>query len=107
VTFTDGLSLIPEDVIASFHYHMNSMSESQLRTFFSSVETVTVTGENNVTVKPKSPDVQFQYTPAHMAGFIFSKSQPQDFPEDIGLPEHLPLGTGPYKLVQFSPEDPT
>jgi hypothetical protein len=39
-----------------------------------------------------------------MAEFIFIKKQPQDFPENIGLPEHLPLETGPYELVELSPE---
>jgi peptide/nickel transport system substrate-binding protein len=47
--------------------------------------------------------VQFQYTPAHMAGFIYSKKQLESSPEDIGTADALPLGTGPYKLVEFSP----
>ena len=58
-----------------------------------------------VTVKLKAPNVQFQYTPAHMAGFIFKKSQLEENPEDIGSPDVLPLGTGPYRLVEFTPAD--
>ena len=58
-----------------------------------------------MTVKLKAPNVQFQYTPAHMAGFIFKKSQLEENPEDIGTPDVLPLGTGPYRLVEFSPAD--
>ena len=58
-----------------------------------------------MTVKLKAPNVQFQYTPAHMAGFIFKKSQLEEHPEDIGTPDALPLGTGPYRLVEFSPAD--
>ena len=105
VTFGDGSPLTADDVVASFQYHMNAKSGSQLAAFFSSVDTVTASGGNEVAVKLKSPNVQFQYTPAHMAGFLFSKKQLEEFPEDIGTPDALPLGTGPYKLVEFSPAD--
>ena len=56
-------------------------------------------------MKLKAPNVQFQYTAAHMAGFIFQKKQLEEHPKDIGSPEVLPLGTGPYKLVEFAPSD--
>ena len=58
-----------------------------------------------MTVKLKAPNVQYQYTPAHMAGFIFKKSQLEGSPEDIGSPDAMPLGTGPYKIVEFSPSE--
>jgi peptide/nickel transport system substrate-binding protein len=105
VTFGDGSPLTPADVVASFTYHMKPDAGSQLAAFFSSVDTVEAAGENEVTVKLKAPNVQFQYTPAHMAGFIFKKSQLEEFPEDIGTPDALPLGTGPYRLVEFTPAD--
>lgn len=105
VTFGDGSPLTPDDIVASFQYQMNPKSGSQLAAFFSSVDSVTASGEYDVTVKLKSPNVQFQYTPAHMAGFVFSKKQLEEFPEDIGTPDALPLGTGPYRLVEFSPAD--
>lgn len=105
VTFGDGSPLTVDDIVASFQYHMNPKSGSQLAAFFSSVDTVTPSSDSEVTVKLKSPNVQFQYTPAHMAGFIFSKKQLEEFPEDIGSPDALPLGTGPYKLVEFVPAD--
>ncbi len=105
VTFGDGSALTPDDVVASFTYHMNPDAGSQLAAFFSSVASVEASGENEVTVKLKAANVQYQYTPAHMAGFIFKKSQLEEFPEDIGSPDAMPLGTGPYKLVEFSPAD--
>lgn len=105
VTFGDGSPLTSADVVASFTYHMNPDAGSQLAAFFSSVASVEATGENEVTVKLKAPNVQFQYTPAHMAGFIFNKAQLEQFPDDIGTPDALPLGTGPYKLVEFAPAD--
>lgn len=105
VTFSDGSALTPDDVVASFNFHMDSKSASQLAVFFSSVESVAATGADEVTVKLKSPNVQFQYTPAHMSGFLFQKKQLEASAEDMGTPEALPLGTGPYKLVEYSPSE--
>ena len=105
VTFGDGSPLTPDDIVASFKYHMDPASGSQLAAFFSSVDTVEATGPMEVTVKLKAPNVQWQYSPAHMAGFIFKKSQLEENPEDIGSPDVLPLGTGPYRLVEFTPAD--
>lgn len=105
VAFGDDSLLTADDVVASFQYHMNPRAGSQLAAFFSPVASVEATGDRTVTVKLKAPNFQFQYTPAHMAGFIFKKSQLEISPEDIGTPDALPLGTGPYRLVEFSPAD--
>jgi peptide/nickel transport system substrate-binding protein len=105
VTFGDGSPLTPDDIVATFQFHMKPDSGSQLAAFFSSVASVEATGPKEVTVKLKAPNVQFQYTPAHMAGFIFKRSQLEENLEDLGSPDALPLGTGPYKLVEFSPAD--
>ena len=105
VTFGDGSPLTPDDIIATMKFHMDPNAGSQLAAFYSSVDTVEATGPDEVTVKLKSPNVQFQYTPAHMAGFIFKKSQLEEHTQDIGSPEVLPLGTGPYRLVEFVPAE--
>jgi peptide/nickel transport system substrate-binding protein len=105
VTFGDGSPLTPDDVVASYKFHMDPKSGSQLAAFFGSVDTVTASGENEVTVKLKHPDVQYQYTPAHMAGFIFKKSQIEGKTDDLGGPDLPVLGTGPYKLTEFSPAE--
>ena len=64
---------------------------------------VEATAADEVTVILEEPNVQFAYTPAHMAGFIFKKEQLAD--KNIRAPEVLPLGTGPYKPVKFVPPD--
>jgi peptide/nickel transport system substrate-binding protein len=105
VTFGDGSPLTPDDIVATMKFHMNPDSASQLAAFYSSVASVEASGADEVTVKLKAPNVQFQYTPAHMAGFIFQKKQLEEHPKDIGSPEVLPLGTGPYRLLEFAPAD--
>jgi peptide/nickel transport system substrate-binding protein len=105
VTFGDGSPLTTDDVIASYKFHMDPNSGSQLAAFFSSVDSVSASGDNEVTVKLKATNVQFQYTAAHMAGFLFKKSQLESKIEDLGGPDELVLGTGPYRLVEFSPAE--
>jgi peptide/nickel transport system substrate-binding protein len=105
VTFGDGSPLTADDIVATMQFHMNPDSASQLAAFYSSVASVEASGPDEVTVKLKAPNVQYQYTPAHMAGFIFQKKQLEEHAQDIGSPEALPLGTGPYRLVEFAPAD--
>jgi peptide/nickel transport system substrate-binding protein len=103
--FGDGSPVTPEDVVATMKLHMTPDAGSQLSPFYSSVASVEPSGASEVTVKLKSPNVQFRYTTAHMAGFIFKKAQLDQHLKDIGTPQVLPIGTGPYKLTEFAPAD--
>jgi peptide/nickel transport system substrate-binding protein len=103
VTFGDGSPLTSDDIVATFKYHMNPASGSPLASFYDAVVDVRATAPDEVTVKLKTPNVQFAFTAAHMAGFVFKKEQLAD--KNIGTPEVMPLGTGPYKLVEFIPSE--
>ncbi|HWO70908.1 MAG TPA: ABC transporter substrate-binding protein [Actinomycetota bacterium] len=105
VTFHDGSPLTPEDVVYSITWHLDPDNASQLAAFFRSVEAVEATGEREVTVRLKNPDAQFLYSLAHMAGFVMKKDQLEANPETFGTPDVLPLGTGPYRLVEFVPDE--
>ena len=105
VTFGDGSPMTADDVVATYKFQMDPKSGSQLSAFFGSVDSVTATGPNEVTVKLKHPDQQYQYTPAHMAGFVFKKEQITGKTDDLGGPDTPVLGTGPYKLTEFSPSE--
>ncbi|TIX60315.1 MAG: ABC transporter substrate-binding protein [Mesorhizobium sp.] len=103
VTFSDGSLMTAEDVVATVKYHLSPDSGSQVASFYSSLESVEATDPATVTFKLKSPNVQFQYWAALMAGFLFKKDQLGN--DDLGTPDLLPLGTGPYKLVEFVPAE--
>lgn len=105
VTFHDGSPLTPEDVVFTFEWNMNPDNASQLAAFYASVANVEATGDNEVTVTLSKPDAQFAYSMAHMAGFIMNKAQLESAGENFGTPDVLPIGTGPYKLVEFVPDD--
>lgn len=103
VTFSDGSPLTADDVVATVKFHLSPDSDSQVTSFYSSVASVEATDPATVTLKLKSPDAQFQYWAAVMAGFLFKKDQLSN--HDLGTPDLLPLGTGPYKLVEFVPAE--
>lgn len=105
ITFHDGSPVTADDVVFSMTWHQDPNNRSQLGAFFASVASIEATGPQEVTVKLKKPDAQFQYSPAHMAGFIMKKSQLEAAGADYGTPAALPLGTGPYKLVEWVPGD--
>jgi peptide/nickel transport system substrate-binding protein len=105
VTFHDGSPLTAEDVVFTIEWNMDPDNASQLAAFFGSVDTVEATADNEVTVTLSKPDAQFQYSMAHMSGFVMNKAQLESAGETFGTPDELPLGTGPYKLVEFVPDD--
>ena len=105
VTFHDGSPLTAEDVVFTIEWNMDKANASQLAAFFASVKSVEATADNEVTVTLSKPDAQFQYSMAHMSGFIMNKAQLESSGETFGTPDVLPLGTGPYKLVEFVPDD--
>jgi peptide/nickel transport system substrate-binding protein len=105
VTFSDGSALTPEDVVATAKLHLDPHAGSHLTAFYDSVATVGATGADEVTVTLKRPNVLFRYAAATMAGFIFKKGQLEDSSKDIGSPQALVLGTGPYRIVEFAPGD--
>ena len=105
VTFHDGSRLTAEDVVFTIEWNMDPKNASQLAAFFGSVDTVEATADNEVTVSLKKPDAQFAYSMAHMSGFIMKREQVESAGKDFGTPDVLPLGTGPYRLVEFVPDD--
>ena len=104
VTFSDGSPLTADDVVATVQFHLDPTNASQVASFFSAVDSVTATAPNEVTFKLKAPNVQFQYWAAHMAGFLFKADQLADT-TDLGTPDDIPLGTGPYKVTEFAPAE--
>lgn len=103
VVFHDGSPVKAEDVAYSMNWHLDPANGSQMAPFYASVDAIEATGEREVTVHLKRPDAQFQYTPAHMGGFIMQKAQMEAHPDDYGTPSVLPIGTGPYRLTEFVP----
>src|SRR5262245_19635266 len=102
VTFSDGTPLTTDDVVFSMELNRDPKVASQMASFYTNVDTITATAEDEVTVTLKEADATFPYTAAHMAGFILQKAQYEATPEDpdapgtrpsFGTPDVLPIGT--------------
>lgn len=103
VTFHDASPVTADDVAYSMNWHRDPENGSQMAAFYSAVDSIEATQEDEVTVALKRPDAQFIYTSAHMSGFIMKREQLENNPDTYGTPAELPLGTGPYKLTGFVP----
>lgn len=104
VTFGDGSPLTPEDIVATFNFHRDHANNgSQVGFFFDPIESIEKTGDREVTIKLKAPNVQFQYAAPHMAGFIFKKEQIEGDRADLGGADLFIVGTGPYRIAEFDP----
>jgi len=105
VTFHDGSAVTADDVAYSMNWHRDTDNGSQMAAFYAAADTIEATGDGEVTITLTRPDAQFVYTPAHMSGFIMKREQLEGNPDTYGTPNMLPLGTGPYELVEFVPGD--
>ena len=56
-----------------------------------------------MTVKLLKPDSKWQYTPAASPGLVYSQADYLKKGASFGTPSGMPVGTGPYKWVEFTP----
>ncbi len=105
-TFHDGSPVTAEDVAASMSWNLDPENFSFVDFFYFPVESIEATGDLEVTVTLFEPDVTWQYIPALMAGFVMPASQLASADIDLlGTPDLIPIGTGPYRVVEFIPGD--
>jgi peptide/nickel transport system substrate-binding protein len=101
VTFSDGTPLTPEDVKFTLEESMDDTHYSSTYVVMKAIKTITIDG-NTVTVDLKAPEPQFQYVVAQTG--VVSKAFYEEHGDSVGTPETGQLGTGPYTLASFSPE---
>lgn len=105
ITFWDGTPLTAEDTAFSMTRHMSPDTGSQIGSYFSSVDSIKVTGPNEVTVKLKTADPFWQYVPTLVP--ISSQAFIEAQGENYGAPgaDATVLGTGPYELKSFKADE--
>jgi peptide/nickel transport system substrate-binding protein len=102
VTFSDGTPLTVDDVIFSLERHRSTTNPSELGWMFANVDTITKTGDWEVTVKLKQADPVWQDTLATSAGLIISKTYYEAHADNFGTAEGGIIGSGPYVLSDWS-----
>jgi peptide/nickel transport system substrate-binding protein len=105
VKFWDGSPLTAEDVAFSMNKHLDPKAGSELASYYGSVKWIQATHVDEITIKLKSPDATFQYIPAFFTALVVKKQFWQDHAKNIGSPGVLTMGTGPYRIVEYAPDD--
>ncbi|MBK1787281.1 ABC transporter substrate-binding protein [Prauserella cavernicola] len=101
VTFWDGSPLTAEDVAFSLGRHTDPDVASELAATFQYVDTVTETGPHEVTVTLTQPDPQFLYA-VSAGGLVLQKKHAEASGDDLGGPQAMVMGSGPYRVVDYS-----
>lgn len=103
--FIDGKPVTVEDVIYSIDMARDSKRSPNTSWAWGGTKSVEKTGDNEVTITLKSPNVAFEWTPcAANALWVTSQEFVESNDGDIGTPSSLFYGTGPYKVTKFVPD---
>ncbi|HEX9065429.1 MAG TPA: ABC transporter substrate-binding protein [Streptosporangiaceae bacterium] len=103
--FSDGSPVTVDDVLYSFQMARDAKASPGIASYYGAVKTITQTGKNQITVKLSTPSESFEWVPsAPGALFIAPKAFWQKNKGQIGTPQALLEGTGPYRVTSFAPD---
>lgn len=103
IKFSDGSNLTIKDVVFSLNLHLDPKVASQEAALMSNVASVTASGDV-MTVKLKKADSMWKYLPATLVGFVWKQSHVEANLSSYGTPQVLPIGSGPYKVKEYTPD---
>jgi peptide/nickel transport system substrate-binding protein len=104
VEFWDGTPLTVDDVVYSMRQHIDPDVGSAQASFYSTVRSIRATRRDEVTVKLKTPDAIFRYTPAIHTRYVIQRRFAERNFRELGSPDVLTMGTGPYRISAFEPD---
>ena len=102
IRFSDGTTMTARDVAFSLNVHRDPKTGSRMFSFFNNVRSIGASG-NTVTVRLLKPDSKWQYTPAASPALVYSAADYAKKGASFGTPSGLPVGTGPYRWVEYAP----
>lgn len=94
VKFHDGSKVTVEDVVYSIERCADTGNGEPLVAAFSNIDKVTAPDDRTVVITLKQPDAEFL---ASMTAAVIPKSNL--------TPDKLAIGTGPYKMVSYTPQE--
>jgi peptide/nickel transport system substrate-binding protein len=101
IKFSNGTTMTAKDVAFSLNVHRLEKTGSKMFSFFNNVRSITAK-KDTVTVRLLKPDSKWQYTPAASPALVYSQADYAKKGAAFGTPSGLPVGTGPYKWVEYS-----
>ena len=97
LTFHDGRPLRPEDVVATFQYHLNPDSKSAAKGLLSGIETIVAESADTVVFNLKAGNADFPFLVSDYHLPIYPAN------EGGGIEWEKGMGAGPYVLQKFTP----
>ena len=97
VTFHNGKSLTPEDVIDSVNRHRGENSASAVRSLFESIEEMRRDGDDQVVIRLNAPNADFPFLLSDYRLVIMASDGKGNVDTSSGN------GTGPYAVDAFDP----
>ncbi|MFF1946285.1 ABC transporter substrate-binding protein [Rhodococcus qingshengii] len=101
VHFSDGTALTPKDVIWSLRHVANASAGAQTSGELQSLADIEQTGPMQVTVKLSHPDPVARQSIA-LVGLIQQAKFAEENAEELGTAQAVPVGTGPYRVQNYS-----
>ncbi|OUZ12415.1 hypothetical protein BHE97_01480 [Aeromicrobium sp. PE09-221] len=101
VTFWDGSPLTADDVVFSLSRYADAGAGSELAGSLTKVAGVRETGDLEVTLDLASPDPQLLSILGVMG--IMSRAHAEAAGANLGTPDGLVMGTGPFEVQSYSP----
>jgi peptide/nickel transport system substrate-binding protein len=103
--FGDGTPVTVDDVLYSFEMARNAKASPGIASYYGALKTVSQTGKNEITAKLSTPSESFEWIPSSPGAlFIAPKAFWQKHNNQIGSPQALIEGTGPYRVTSFAPD---
>jgi peptide/nickel transport system substrate-binding protein len=104
--FQNGQPLTAADVVYSIEFAKSPKYSAQTAYYLSDVKSVAQTGQWQVTVKLDAPENGFLGSLSTAGGlWVSSESYLKAHLNDLGTATGLILGTGPYKVTKFVPDE--
>ena len=105
VKFSDGTALTANDVKFSLDQAKDAKASPGIASYMSNVNTVTVSGDQQVTITLAKPDPAFlKLMSTAGAAFITSEAFWKKVGGKTGTSSSLVVGTGPYQVTSFQPD---
>ena len=103
-TFWNGDPVTADDVVFSLKRHLDPEVGSQAAVSVAAVKDVIAVDDSTVRVEMTTPDRQFLAVSA-LIWQVVQQSFAEEHAEDLGSPEVLTMGSGPYSVNSFSSAD--
>ncbi|MDI3404222.1 ABC transporter substrate-binding protein [Streptomyces cavernicola] len=105
VKFWNGDPLTAKDVEASLRRHLDPALGTWWGDYFHTVKSIEATGDHQVTVKLKQPDVLFNQAMATAAGAVVQEKFLDKAGKGIGTPSDGVMCTGPFEFKDWKSGD--